>query len=235
MRDDPKPVLNDLPRISHGRYHDAISTHTRCTSGAYFCSCGVSGPSLWGAGVSPVPLPSEALGALGIVCSPPDGVVAGADVGFGAGVVKITEPPKYCEEKTASTSEVIIKMPAAAVVSLPRKLPGPRGPNTVWLAPPNAAPMPAPFPACKRTIRTKATATITWITTSGTYSQTGNSLPPLKRHSLREGRRLQACATHQGTIHIWLGHQQVDVPSVDAPTILDTHFIRKSLAVERPQ
>ena len=107
--------------------------------------------------------------------------------GLGAGAVRITEPPRYCEEKMASTSEVIIKMPAAAVVSLPRKLPGPRGPNTVWLAPPNAAPIPAPLPACNRTIRTKAIATTTWMTTSGTYSQPGTPLPPLKRGNLCEG------------------------------------------------
>jgi hypothetical protein len=142
-------------------------------SGVYFGSCGVSGISLCGPGVSTLPLPSEVLGALGATCSPADGVVIGAGVAFDAGVDKITEPPKYCDEKTASTSEVIIKMLAAAVVSFPRKLPGPRGPNTVWLAPPNADPIPAPLPACKRTIRTRATATRIWSTTSGTYNQTG--------------------------------------------------------------
>jgi hypothetical protein len=142
-------------------------------SDVYFGSCGVSGVSLCGAGASTLPLPSEVLDELGAICSPPNGVVTGAGVDFDAGVDKTTEPPKYCEENTASTSEVIIKMPAAAVVSLPRKLPGPRGPNTVWLAPPKALPIPAPLPACKRTIRTSAIATTTWMTTSGTYSQTG--------------------------------------------------------------
>jgi hypothetical protein len=47
------------------------------------------------------------------------------------GVVKITEPSRRAEEKTARINDVTMKIPAAAVVSLPRKLPGPRGPNTV--------------------------------------------------------------------------------------------------------
>jgi hypothetical protein len=106
----------------------------------------------------------------------------------------MTDPPPYCEEKIASTNEVIIKIPAAAVVSLPRKLPGPRGPNTVWLAPPNAAPMPAPLPACNSTTRISAMATKTCITTNGTYSQTGTLLPPLERHKLCERRRFKAGA-----------------------------------------
>ena len=143
----------------------------------------------------------------------------------------MTEPPTYCEEKMANTNEVTIKMPAAAVVSLLRKLPGPRGPNTVWLAPPNAAPMPAPLPACNRTIRIRATATITWTTTSGTYNQTGTVLPPLECHNLRESRRFQARATYQGPIHVRLGHQRADVSGIDAPTILDTHFVRKRFSV----
>jgi hypothetical protein len=41
------------------------------------------------------------------------------------------EPPRCCVEKIASTSDVTIKMHAAAAVNLPRKLPGPRGPKTV--------------------------------------------------------------------------------------------------------
>jgi hypothetical protein len=68
---------------------------------------------------------------LGAGCSLPDDVVFGVVAGFGAGALMMTEPPTYCEEKIANTNEVTIKMPAAAVVSLLRKLPGPRGPNTV--------------------------------------------------------------------------------------------------------
>jgi len=74
---------------------------------------------------------SDAPGTFGAVCSPPDGVVVGAAAGLVRARLMITEPPMYCEEKIASTSGGHHKMPAAAVVSLLRKLPGPRGPNTV--------------------------------------------------------------------------------------------------------
>lgn len=52
-----------------------------------------------------------------------------------------------CLESKASPSEVNMKMIAAATVTLLRKVPGPRLPNTVWLDPPNAAPISAPLPA----------------------------------------------------------------------------------------
>ena len=90
-----------------------------------------------------------------------DGVAAGPVAGFGAGEVNTTEPPRCWVEKIARASDVTIKMHAAAAVNLPRKLPGPRGPKTVWLAPPKAAPSSAPFPACKSTMRMRATATMT--------------------------------------------------------------------------
>lgn len=79
-----------------------------------------------------------------------------------------------------------MKIAAAAVVNLLRKFPGPRGPNTVWLAPPKAAPIPAPLPACRSTIRMRETATATCTTINGTYNHTGNVLPLLKQHDLRE-------------------------------------------------
>ena len=43
--------------------------------------------------------------------------------------------------------EVNMNRTAIPVVSLPRKLVGPLLPKTVWLEPPKAAPMLAPFPA----------------------------------------------------------------------------------------
>jgi hypothetical protein len=81
-----------------------------------------------------VPVPSDApgvegLGDVGAVCSGP--VVVGPPAGLGAGAVSTTDPPMYCEENIASTSEVTMKIPAATVVSLLRKFPGPRGPKTV--------------------------------------------------------------------------------------------------------
>jgi hypothetical protein len=44
-------------------------------------------------------------------------------------------------------SEVTIKIMAATVVSLERNPIAPALPKIVWLAPPNAAPISAPFPA----------------------------------------------------------------------------------------
>jgi hypothetical protein len=49
--------------------------------------------------------------------------------------------------------EVSMKTMATAAVTFPRKVPAPLEPNTVWLEPPKAAPMFAPLPACKSTIR----------------------------------------------------------------------------------
>jgi len=60
-----------------------------------------------------------------------------------------------------SNRQVIIKITAAAVVILVRKEDAPAPPKTVWLEPPNAAPMSAPLPFCKRTIRISAKHTIT--------------------------------------------------------------------------
>ena len=50
-------------------------------------------------------------------------------------------------ESNARLSEVSMKIMAAVTVTLLRNVPGPRLPNTVWLDPPNDAPISAPFPA----------------------------------------------------------------------------------------
>ena len=50
-------------------------------------------------------------------------------------------------ESSARESDVSMKITAATTVTLLRKLAGPRLPNTVWLDPPNDAPISAPFPA----------------------------------------------------------------------------------------
>ena len=61
----------------------------------------------------------------------------------------------------ASPSDVNMNIMAAAVVSFAKKLCAPLGPNTVCDAPPNAAPMSAPLPFCKRTIVIRMAETIT--------------------------------------------------------------------------
>jgi hypothetical protein len=56
----------------------------------------------------------------------------------------------------ASRRHVIIKITAAAVVIFVKNEPAPPPPNTVWLEPPKAAPISAPLPFCRRTIRMRA-------------------------------------------------------------------------------
>ena len=57
--------------------------------------------------------------------------------------------------------EVHIKRMVTIAVSLARNGAAPVEPKTVWLEPPNAAPMPAPLPCCKSTMETRASDTIT--------------------------------------------------------------------------
>ena len=69
---------------------------------------------------------------------------AGADCG--AGLAFMTEEACLVVEK-ASRSEVIMKMMAATVVNFVRNPIAPELPKSVWLDPPKAAPISAPFPA----------------------------------------------------------------------------------------
>jgi hypothetical protein len=64
--------------------------------------------------------------------------------------------------RRAREREVNIKITAAATVTLLKKGVAPELPNTVWLEPPKAAPILAPFPFCSRTIMTSAIQTTTW-------------------------------------------------------------------------
>jgi len=208
---------------------------TGYTQETYGCFVVASPPPLGAGGVSAGPVPSEvlgveALGGVGNGCSE-EGVV-GTAAGFGAGEVSTTDPPWNWEEKIASISEVTIKTPAATVVNLLRKFPGPRGPKTVWLAPPKAAPMPAPLPACKRTIRIRATATTTCTTTNGTYNHTAKASFLPKHYDLGKRRRIQAGPPHQGAIDIRLCHKRLDIPGVDASTILNTDFVCKRFSIQ---
>ena len=57
--------------------------------------------------------------------------------------------------------EVHIKTMATMAVSLAKNGAAPVEPKTVWLEPPNAAPMPAPLPCCKSTMETRARDTMT--------------------------------------------------------------------------
>lgn len=54
-----------------------------------------------------------------------------------------------------SARDVSIKSIATPAVIFPKKVPAPDEPKTVWLEPPKAAPMSAPLPACRSTIRIK--------------------------------------------------------------------------------
>ena len=52
--------------------------------------------------------------------------------------------------KIARVKDVNINTKAVMTVNLLKKFAGPRLPNTVWLDPPKAAPISAPFPDCSK-------------------------------------------------------------------------------------
>jgi hypothetical protein len=54
-----------------------------------------------------------------------------------------------------SARDVSIKSIATPAVIFPKKVPAPEEPKTVWLEPPKAAPMSAPLPAWRSTIKIK--------------------------------------------------------------------------------
>ena len=74
-----------------------------------------------------------------------------------------------CLAKIASVNEVIMKIAATTTVSLLRKLAGPRLPNTVWLDPPNEAPISAPLPDWRRMAPIMRTQMKTWMMTIKVY------------------------------------------------------------------
>jgi len=76
-----------------------------------------------------------------------------------AGVFVTTEPPR--DVKTARVKDVSMKITAATVVILLRNEAAPRLPNRVWLDPPKAAPISAPFPLWSRTTAIKKKQTRT--------------------------------------------------------------------------
>lgn len=78
------------------------------------------------------------------------------DVELGAVAVGFLFKSMTVEEKLrslarmASDNEVNMNTKAVITVNLLKKFAGPRLPNTVWLEPPKAAPISAPFPDCSR-------------------------------------------------------------------------------------
>ena len=72
------------------------------------------------------------------------------------------EPESGLLERKASVRDVSMKTMAAPAVALLRNVDAPPLPKSVLLdPPPNAAPMSAPFPVWRSTIRMSATHTIT--------------------------------------------------------------------------
>jgi hypothetical protein len=59
-----------------------------------------------------------------------------------------------------------MKITATVAVNFPKKVPAPEEPKTVWLEPPNVAPILAPLPACNSTtkIKTKQAKTCKMVT-----------------------------------------------------------------------
>src|SRR3990167_3225154 len=80
-------------------------------------------------------------GAVGSVCGP----------GAAAGIFSKTDRLDGDLEKETSPNEVARKRIATTAVILLRKVAAPRAPKRVWEPPaPNAAPISAPLPACRR-------------------------------------------------------------------------------------
>ena len=72
----------------------------------------------------------------------------------------MTEPVGRDPDMYAKPKEVIMKMIAAIVVALLKNVEAPVLPKSVWLEPPpKAAPMSAPLPVCKSTIKISAIQT----------------------------------------------------------------------------
>ncbi len=82
----------------------------------------------------------------------------GAVCVWAGGMFSMTE--LFFDVVKARPSDVNMNTIAAPVVNFARKLWAPRGPKTVCDAPPNAAPMSAPLPFCKRTIPIKMAETM---------------------------------------------------------------------------
>ena len=94
------------------------------------------------------------------------GATGAAFIGF---TPFISELALGFEDTYASAREVIMKTMAAPVVIFVKNGAGPAPPKTVCEAPPNAAPISAPFPVWSSTIKISAMHTKTWMITNNTY------------------------------------------------------------------
>src|SRR3990172_4301704 len=134
------------------------------------------------------------------------------------------EPDPRLADIMARVMEVIMKMTAATVVILFKKLAGPLLPKMVWLEPPKAAPREAPRPNCSNTIRIRAMETMMWTMRARVNTAISPSLTLLRvavLHNGRKGSGIQAGTPHEGTVDVRLGHQRCDVFRFYAATIPD--------------
>jgi hypothetical protein len=109
-----------------------------------------------------------------LLAAPPIGNPAAGSAGAtGAAFIGLTpfisELTLGFEDTYASDREVIMKTMAAPVVIFVKNGAGPAPPKTVCEAPPNAAPISAPFPVWSSTIKISAMHTMTWMITNNRY------------------------------------------------------------------
>src|SRR4030067_1601397 len=111
-----------------------------------------------------------------------------------------------------------MKIIATMVVILPRKVPGPLLPKTVWLEPPKTAPMLAPFPACSSTVRIRTIQTITCnIMTRICTCYTPRML--FIPYNLQERCCIQTGPSDQRPVDVLLEHQLGDILRRDASPV----------------
>ena len=126
-------------------------------------------------------------------------------------------PPLF--EIYARVREVIMKITAAHVVIFPKNEAAPVFPKSVWLpAPPNTAPILAPLPVCKSTIRIKAMETIICIVMIKAVMSLLCNIK-LKMNNFTECIRLQTGSPHKSPINIRQRHQLFDIVRFNATSI----------------
>src|SRR5881396_4013358 len=122
----------------------------------------------------------------------------------------------------ARLREVTIKIVAATAVSLLRKVPAPREPKTVWLEPPNAAPISAPLPDCSRMTPTMTKATMICTMTKAMYMLMLLGDTP-DAENLSKQHRIEASTTDEGSIHVRNREKLADVFRHHAAPVQDRH------------
>jgi hypothetical protein len=140
--------------------------------------CGVAALSCAGVAVAP------GTGTLSGGFTDDSGILAGSGTGCtgfasgtagpwgaDAGTSSITDLPDGPTDRYVRLKQVNINTTAAPVVSLPRNVEPPPPPKSVWEAPPKAAPISAPLPVWRRTIKMSARQAKTWNITIIVYIQ----------------------------------------------------------------